>query len=768
MIRCSFILLLLIAVWNTQAQDWARINELTYDAEYYFMTKQYDKAIKSYSDILKQIPDNANIKYKLGVCYLNTDNEKDKAIQYFNEASSNISPDYNPNSDKEEGAPLETYFLLGSAYRVTNQLDKAVNAYRDYMVNLNPKETKQRQIAEHYLEACQTAKEMMANPRSVTITNLGNLINDESSNFNAVISGDGNTLVYTTSKKYIYNIMMSAKANGTWTKPKAITRQITSKNNFKTSAISADGTTLYLVEEDPFNSEIYTSTLTKGRWSSAQKLKKPINSKMNETHASPSPDGKTLYFTSNRTGGEGDLDIYYCTQDEKGKWGKPVNMGPKINTLYNEETPFISPDGNRLYFSSEGHTGMGGYDIFYINLHEVGSEPVNLGYPINTTDNDLFFVPGSNKYEGYYARMDPSGYGSKDIDFIEIHPAVELTGTILPDNNPLSIDTNLFMVSLIDLSNYSTLSPTKPRTEQGGFSYKIIPGKYLLSVNAPDYKSFSKEIEIDQDPQELKMTVNAPLTYEPPVVAETEMPENQAEEVPPTTENVPEIKEEPVQPEITEPPAKTEEPIITEQPVTEMVTTPQIVEKPVAIETELKPISKPVTVSPSRPAITYTGQSFIDEVVNELNDVSAIPSGTPVTYTVQLFALSKPVDLSYFRNLEGISVHLDADNLYKYTWGIVNTLDEAENLKNQAKAIGYRDVIIRRRAIIPEYTIQVMAGKAPVDFGYFRKFDRLKVTLGRDGYNRYFIGEYADLNEARDELNRLKEMGYPKAFIKKL
>ncbi|HJX70925.1 MAG TPA: hypothetical protein VJ346_03205, partial [Bacteroidales bacterium] len=401
---CSILVSFLLTL-PLNSQDWGRINELTYDAEYFFMTKQYDKAIKAYLQILKQLPDNANIKYKLGVCYLNTNAEKEKAIPYFNEASANISQNYNPSSYKEEAAPLETYFMLGSAYRVTNQLHEATLAYRDYLDNLSAKDTRQRQIAEHYLKSCQNATRMMADPLLITTTNLGSTVNGETSDFNAVLSGDGSTMVYTSIKRDVNQIMFSNNVNGEWTKPKVITRQITSKNSLKTSSLSFDGRILYLVEEDPINLDIYVSTFTRNRWSGAEKLKRPINSKMNETHASLSPDGMTLYFTSDRSGGEGDLDIYYSKLDEKGKWGKPVNMGTRINTIFNEETPFVSYDGNWLYFSSEGHEGMGGYDIYRFDLHSTGSEPVNLGYPVNTTDNDLFYFPGNNKYQGYFSRF---------------------------------------------------------------------------------------------------------------------------------------------------------------------------------------------------------------------------------------------------------------------------------------------------------------------------------------------------------------------------
>ena len=602
---------------------------------------------------------------------------------------------------------------------------------------------------------------------NVTSTNLGNIINGETSDLNAVFSGDGRIMIYTSVKRDVNNIMYAENIGGAWTKPKAITRQITTKNNFRPTYLSPDGTVLYLAEDDPFNSEIYISTANRGRWSGATKLKKPVNSKMNETHASLSPDGKTLYFTSDRSGGLGDLDIYYSNLDEKGRWGKPVNMGSKINTIYNEETPFVSPDGNRLYFSSEGHEGMGGYDIYYFSLHEPGSEPVNMGYPVNTTDNDLFYVPGSNKYLGYYSHMASDGYGDRDIYSVEIHPEVMLRGEIIPDNSPANIDTGRLLISIIDPDNYNTISWIRPYDVSGSFKCKLIPGKYLLSVNAPDYEIFTKDIDINQDPSFKEMNITANLIYtgaptasidddtdnsavdlqvaDATTVEYGETVTSAAEEIAPLPENIP------VEPDNNG-----------------LVMTSFTEEHDIPVEIPEEKQSEPIVYNTAVSSASNKKYTFIDEVVDELNDVSSIPQGTPVTYTVQIFALSKPVDLSYFRNLENISVQLAPDDLYKYTWGTVNTMIEAKELCKEVLDRGYRDVIIRRRSIVPSYTIQVMAGKAPVNFKYFGKLDRLKVSLGTDGYYRYTYGEYENIDDAAEDLTKMKEMGYTGSFIRKM
>ena len=146
-----------------------------------------------------------------------------------------------------------------------------------------------------------------------------------------------------------------------------------------------DGTILYLYKTDNFDGNIYSAEYVNGNWTPIKKLNKNINTKFYESHAAISSDGKKLYFTSNRDGGYGGLDIYVSEKDASGDWGPAINLGNTINTPYNEDTPFITLNDSLLYFSSEGHNGMGGYDIFRSDKSEAGwNAPENLGFPVNS------------------------------------------------------------------------------------------------------------------------------------------------------------------------------------------------------------------------------------------------------------------------------------------------------------------------------------------------------------------------------------------------
>jgi hypothetical protein len=190
-------------------------------------------------------------------------------------------------------------------------------------------------------------------------------------------------------------------------------------------SISADGKQMFLFKSDPDGKNLYTSTLKNGTWGTPVKLPEPINSYSHETHCSLSADGSTLFFTSDREGGFGGLDIYMCKKLPDGTWGSARNLGSNINTPLNEETPMIFLDGKTLYFASEGHASMGMFDMFYSYMQPDSSwiEPVNLGYPINSPTDDLFFVPTIERSQAYYSTSQfDENLGGMDIYLIEFDP----------------------------------------------------------------------------------------------------------------------------------------------------------------------------------------------------------------------------------------------------------------------------------------------------------------------------------------------------------
>jgi outer membrane protein OmpA-like peptidoglycan-associated protein len=196
-------------------------------------------------------------------------------------------------------------------------------------------------------------------------------------------------------------------------------KPINTEDHDANSGLSADGQK-FLIYIGKNNGDLYEAELKGDSWSKPERMNKNINTDYHESSACYSPDGKTVYFVTDRPdGGLGDRDIFYSQKDEKGKWGKAINIGPVLNTKYGEEGVFLHPDGKTLYFSSQGGKTMGGYDIFK-SVYENGKwgAPENLGYPVNTPDDDVFFVMSASGKHGYYASFNSAGYGEKDIYMI--------------------------------------------------------------------------------------------------------------------------------------------------------------------------------------------------------------------------------------------------------------------------------------------------------------------------------------------------------------
>ncbi|UCH14765.1 MAG: PD40 domain-containing protein [Bacteroidales bacterium] len=396
------------------------------DAEFFLAEEEYVDALYDYLELYNNgFEDNANINYRIGICYLYIPGQKDKAIPYLEEAVKNTKLNNRESVFREKKAPLDAYLYLGNAYRVNNDLDMAIKSYNKYRELLPSSDKANIEYIDKQIDACNMALKYMENPVDIQKTNLGDLINNNASNYKAVISGDGNTLIYMNELPFYDAVYFSHFENGRWTEPVNITSQIQSDGDQYVTSISYDGTQLLLTKEDNFNSDIYTSIYKNEQWTKSMPLAKPVNSKYWESHASISKDGKTLYFTSNRRGGFGEMDIYKSVIDEEGEWDNPRNLGSVINSTLNEDTPFITDDGKSLFFSSQGHSSMGGYDIYISSIDDEGNwtAPVNLGYPINTTDDDLFYYPWKNGRVAYLALLEPDGYGKEDI--YKIHSTTE-------------------------------------------------------------------------------------------------------------------------------------------------------------------------------------------------------------------------------------------------------------------------------------------------------------------------------------------------------
>lgn len=383
--------------------------------------KILEKLYLSIWSSLRNIRENSNLKFRIGLCYLNIPGEKGKSIQYLEEAVKNINPEYRTGKFRENGSPHDALFYLGNAYLVNNQIEKALETFRFFSKDLDEK-VYDTSIVKIQIQSCYTARELMGSSIFMREKNIGAPVNDNFSESAPVVSDDESMIVFSRSLRFYDAILYSRRINGMWTSPVNMNEILKVDRDLYPTSFSIDGKTLYLYNSAGYDGNIYTTQYISDTWTPPVALNGNINTRHWESHASVTHDNRKLYFTSNRRGGYGGLDIYVSERDSSGDWGSPLNLGPVINTRYNEDTPFLSEDDKILFFSSRGHRTMGGYDIFYSTRLDNGewSEPVNAGYPLNSTDDDLFYRPLYDGFEGYIAKFSPDGFGGQDIYRTEI------------------------------------------------------------------------------------------------------------------------------------------------------------------------------------------------------------------------------------------------------------------------------------------------------------------------------------------------------------
>jgi hypothetical protein len=382
------------------------------------------ESIDFYERFLIDNPNDADFNYKMGFALLNTTNKEKESIEYFKRAKQL----YDKPSTKSRY--VECSFQLARAYRASYLYVAALQELANLRIEVQ-KNALVTTIVDREILRCEHGKRLFENKVKFEVTNLGERINSEFKDHSPVVSADESVMIFTSRRpngwdieidedgNYNEDIFISKKIDGEWQEPEGMGKTINTNKHEASIGLSIDGQKLFIYKEEDYGS-IFMSTLVNGEWSVPEKLGPNVNTIDRETHASLSSDGKFLYFTSDRPGGFGGLDIYVSEKLRSGVWGPPRNLGNAVNTKYNEEGPFIHPDGKTLYFSSKGHENLGGYDIFRTRKNEFGTwtKAENIGYPINTIGNDIFYMPTADGQRAYYSsEKEPN---SNDIDIFMI------------------------------------------------------------------------------------------------------------------------------------------------------------------------------------------------------------------------------------------------------------------------------------------------------------------------------------------------------------
>jgi len=490
--------LLIVSISTAQKPSKAE-KKLYKSAQKQLANENYKEAQASYLELSKMNTTNEVYQFEGGLSYYFADFERAKGIPLFESALKN---------SKEDTIP-ELYYYLGRSYHINGEYDKAKEAFNNFKPFIETSSKSGQELmkkADYFVKVNERGNDFLAiQNKNTTTTNLGDKINSSYGEYAPVLKKDDNVLLFTSrrqsasSKKLdkdllpYENVYIAKKIDDSWSIltdeneiEKYIPKNLNSKKHEAGVIYSSDGKTLYTYKNDV----IWKSILEDGAWSKLVELDKNINSsKYNIPSVSITKDGNTLYFVSNRKDGIGGKDIYKSAKTSEGNWGDAELMSESINTQLDEDSPFISEDGNTLYFSSKGHEGIGGYDIYRSRLVDgKWSIAENMGIPVNSSSDDIYFIIDNIENNGFFASARDGGIGGMDIYQVCMNCPKTITNTI----NGLLVNTDDTPINdgEIIIKNVSSDSPIGTfKTKDGKFSMTTDKtGEQELMVESPNYE----------------------------------------------------------------------------------------------------------------------------------------------------------------------------------------------------------------------------------------------------------------------------------------
>jgi hypothetical protein len=380
---------------------------------------QHVQAETLYEEALALAPDDAQVNLRMGMCQLNGP-FRHKALPYLLRAR-----------ELDPGLPRINY-LVGYAHHLNAEWDPAIAAFEAHKKVHDARDTDPRyNDADDHLRQCRNGRSLAAAPTPVTVRNLGAGINSSATDHGPLVTGDGRTLYFTSRRstpvnakvnkitgEHFEQVFVVRREDDGWGRPQELPAPLNSPENDAGVGLAPDGSSIIIYRDKTGAGDLYESRWTGSAWGMPTAFAAPINSDGNESAAWRTADGQWLYFASDRRDDSvGGQDIFRAPWNPATlSWGTPENLGPSVNSRLDEDGVFITRDGTTLYFSSKGHTSMGGYDVFRTRLVDgQWTRPENLGWPINSPEDDLFFVLTDDGSRGYFSSLRADGMGEDDI-----------------------------------------------------------------------------------------------------------------------------------------------------------------------------------------------------------------------------------------------------------------------------------------------------------------------------------------------------------------
>ena len=496
----EFVVLVLLCSVGIQSfgQD-INVSKVQNKANKLFQVKNYSEALPLFIELENAGAETENLDYKIAKCLKESKevNDRVKSLTYFE----------NIDITSIKDLPYNFFLDFGDAYVDNEQMEQALKIYNTQL-QLVKDDKRALGIVEKKIANTKNAYYLMRIPKNVVIEGMGAGINSKFTEYNPVLSADESIMAFTvlrpiksrTGESVAEEINISFNETGSWSVPKKV--NIQTQNNYGTAGISADGQKMLVFIGNQSSGSIYEVEKDGEEWGRPKPLGQNVQSKYLESTASLTADNKTLYFASNRPSGYGGLDIYKSDQKADGSWGEAVNLGPTINTKANEDSPFIHPNKKLLFFTTDGHDGIGGNDIYKTELQDgKWTRPKNMGYPVNTTANDNYFTLIADGSRGYFSSDRKGGLGGQDIyvmdmpEDYETIPLTKIKGRILDadTNNPLPTE-----IYMIDTDTKEKLDYVyHPNQMTGDYLVILPPNKsYDMIIKSKGFLPYTVNIDV--------------------------------------------------------------------------------------------------------------------------------------------------------------------------------------------------------------------------------------------------------------------------------
>ena len=483
------------------------------EADELFSLENFESAAHEYTLLLEEDPTNVHYNYNAAICYLNLNEDKSLAIEHLEKVMA-----YSPNN-------ADAFYFLGKAYQYSYKFEDAILYFTKFKQFVDGKNDNKR-FVELDIQHCKNA--MILNDTKndqVKLTNLGKHVNSIYDDYYPFVPKDERYIVFNSNRDFesltkengeqYTNVYMSKTDRGNFGKAKKLVGKLnTDDGDEQVVGLSSDGNHITVYKENyKILGDLFQAKITsKGEIKKLRKFNDNVNSKYTEIAGSMNEEFNRFYFASDRPGGLGGVDIYYCNKLPNGKWGKAINAGNAVNTKYDEDFPNTSPDGNWLYFSSKGHNSGGGYDIFKTKIEadrKSFSTPTNLGFPINTPEDDMNLRISENGRFGYLSTYRKGGLGGLDIYRVTFK-TVPPRNTVVKGNVDINKeDIHKVTIAVFKESNGDLVGEYAPHSKTGNYIAILAPGKYSFSIEAEGYTPIEKEIEIfDKSSFEVQRELN--------------------------------------------------------------------------------------------------------------------------------------------------------------------------------------------------------------------------------------------------------------------